>query len=372
MDRRRFLQAISSLIAITQATWGRADNAHLTPTDDAPKLDSISDDTLSPEVDALDWEPDPISIKVIGIGGAGGNAVTHIIRAGMRGADFIYINSDASALSQVSGANVLQLGNGMPTGGDVDLGRELANADRGRISELLGGAHLVILAAGLGGGTGTGVLPVIARIAQDMGIMSIPVVTRPFDYEGHRAGIADTALVELAATGVTPIVIANEAMIQDVGDDATMAQFFAYSNEVIGAAIASIVETIAIPGLVNPDLQDVRSIMAESGSAVTSTAAERGPHRAALAARQSLARAKRQGIDLGTAPGIIVGISAGPSLGMQEVRDVLKAVRSVASGGATIIFGAITDQSDSASLRVTLIATRSSGMLVSRWQEDRA
>ncbi|HMX16317.1 MAG TPA: cell division protein FtsZ [Rhodocyclaceae bacterium] len=305
----------------------------------------------------VDKDPNPTVIKVIGIGGAGGNAVEHMIRSGVQGVEFICVNTDAQALKKSSAGNKLQLGPGLGAGGKPDRGRDLAAAERDRIAESLSGAHMVFITAGMGGGTGTGAAPVVAEVAREMGILTVAVVTKPFEFEGKRMRLAEEGLGELAQNVDSLIVILNEKLMEVLGEDVSMQEAFLQADSVLKNAVGGIAEIINVPGLVNVDFEDVRTVMAEMGKAMMGSATSAGVDRARLAAEDAVASPLLEGIELSGARGVLVNITANSSLGMKEVKEVMNTIRHYASPDATIIFGTVFEEEMEDRLRVTVVAT---------------
>jgi cell division protein FtsZ len=303
------------------------------------------------------------NIKVIGVGGGGGNAVEHMIASGVRGVEFICANTDAQALKTSSAHQFLQLGKtGLGAGGKPVVGRESADQARGQIRDALEGAHMLFITAGMGGGTGTGAAPVIAKIAREMGILTVAVVTRPFDFEGSkRMANAEQGLAELEANVDSLIVVLNEKLLEVYGDDISQKEAFAKANDVLKNATGGIAEIINVPGLINADFEDVKSVMGEPGKAMMGTAMASGPDRARLAAEQAVVCPLLDGVDLSGAKGVLVNITADDSLRLGETREAMNAIRAYASPDANIIFGTVNDPTMGDSLRVTVLATGLSG-----------
>ncbi len=306
----------------------------------------------------LDKEPSGTVIKVVGVGGAGGNAVDHMIREGVQGVDFICANTDAQALSR-SGAPVkLQLGaSGLGAGAKPDAGRSAALEERERIAEVLRGAHMVFITAGMGGGTGTGAAPIVAEVARELGILTVAVVTKPFAFEGRRMKVAEQGLDDLAQHVDSLIVILNERLMDVLGDDVSMQEAFKAADNVLRNAVGGIAEIINFPGLVNVDFEDVRTVMSEMGRAMMGAAYASGIDRARLAAEQAVASPLLEGIHLSGARGVLVNITASSNLKMKEVNEVMNTIREFAAEDAHIIFGAVFDEEMQDNLRVTVVAT---------------
>lgn len=299
-------------------------------------------------------------IKVIGVGGGGGNAVDHMIAQGVQGVEFICANTDAQALNRSKADQLLQLGStGLGAGAKPEMGKAAAEEAENRIRESISGANMLFITAGMGGGTGTGAAPVIARVAKEMGILTVGVVTKPFEFEGgRRAKAADAGLAELEANVDSLIVVLNDKLLDVLGDDVTQDQAFAHANDVLKNAVGGISDIIHIPGLVNVDFEDVKTVMSEPGKAMMGTAQATGPDRAAKAAEAAVACPLLEGIDLSGARGVLVLIAAGRSnFKLSESRNVMNAIKRYASEDAHVIFGTAYDETLGDALRVTVIAT---------------
>ena len=307
----------------------------------------------------LETETRGTIIKVVGVGGAGGNAVQHMISRGVQGVEFICANTDHQALARSTARNILQLGaTGLGAGSKPEAGKQAAIEARDRIADALRGAHMVFITAGMGGGTGTGAAPVVAEIAKELGILTVAVVSKPFDFEGpKRAKIADAGLAELEERVHSLIVILNNKLEEVLGEDAEMADCFRAADDVLHNACAGIAEIINIPGLVNVDFEDVKTVMGEHGKAMMGTATASGLDRARIAAEQAVASPLLEGVDLSGARGVLVNITASQSLKMKETREVMNTIRAFAAEDATVIFGTVCDESMSDDLRVTVVAT---------------
>ena len=299
-------------------------------------------------------------IKVMGVGGGGGNALEHMISQGVQGVEFICSNTDAQALNRSAAHQLIQLGtSGLGAGAKPEVGRSAADEAEGRIRQAIEGAHMLFLTAGLGGGTGTGAAPVIARIAREMGILTVGVVTKPFEFEGpRRMKAADTGLSELEANVDSLIVILNDKLLDVLGDDVTQDQAFAFANDVLKNAVGGISDIIHIPGLVNVDFEDVKTVMSEPGKAMMGTATATGPDRAAKAAEAAVACPLLEGIDLSGARGVLVLIAANRNtFKLAESRNVMNTIRRYAAEDSHVIYGTAYDESLGDQLRVTVIAT---------------
>ena len=310
-------------------------------------------------------------IKVIGVGGGGGNAVEHMIAQGVQGVDFICANTDAQALNRSNAASLVQLGtSGLGAGSKPDVGRTSAEDATDKIREAINGAHMLFITAGMGGGTGTGAAPVIARVAKEMGILTVGVVTKPFEFEGKRRGKqADDGVTELEANVDSLIVVLNEKLLEVMGDDVTQEQAFAHANDVLKNAVGGISDIIHIPGLVNVDFEDVKTVMSEPGKAMMGTATAGGPDRATKAAEAAVACPLLEGIDLSGARGVLVLIAASKgTFKLAESRNAMNTIRRYAADDAHVIYGTAYDESLGDQLRVTVIAT---GLSSARKAEQR-
>ncbi len=299
-------------------------------------------------------------IKVIGVGGGGGNAVAHMIDRGVQGVEFVCANTDAQALARSSAHKHIQLGlSGLGAGSKPEKGRESAEAAVDSIREAIAGAHMLFITAGMGGGTGTGAAPVIARVAKEMGILTVGVVTKPFDWEGgRRMTNADNGLAELEANVDSLIVVLNEKLLEVLGDDISQDEAFAHANDVLKNAVGGIAEIINVPGHVNVDFEDVRTVMGEPGKAMMGTALASGPDRARIAAEQAVACPLLEGIDLSGAKGVLVLITAAKgSLKLSESKLAMNTIRAYASPDAHVIYGTAYDDELGDQVRVTVVAT---------------
>ena len=299
-------------------------------------------------------------IKVIGVGGAGGNAVDHMIKNGVQGVEFVIANTDAQALARSESRSQIQLGSsGLGAGAKPEAGRAAAMEARDQIAEALRGAHMAFITAGMGGGTGTGAAPVVAEVAKDMGILTVAVVTKPFSFEGaKRMQSAETGIAELSQHVDSVIVILNEKLEEVLGDDVSMEEAFASADNVLKNAVAGISEIINVPGLINVDFQDVRTVMSEQGMAMMGSASASGIDRARIAAEEAVASPLLEGVNLSGARGVVVNITANKSsLKLRETKEVMNTIRSFAADDATIIFGAVYDEDMGDELRVTVVAT---------------
>jgi cell division protein FtsZ len=309
------------------------------------------------EIDMLENTKGTI-IKVVGVGGAGGNAVQHMINKGVSGVEFIVANTDAQALTLSKAHNVIQIGeSGLGAGMKPALGRQLAEETRERIEDALRGAHMVFIAAGMGGGTGTGAAPIVAQVAKELGALTVAVVSKPFTYEGKKCmDIANEGLDELSKHVDSLIVILNEKL-EEIYEDDSMADWLQHADDVLNNAVAGIAEIINVPGHINVDFNDVKTIMAEQGKAMMGTAVASGVDRARIAAEQAIASPLLDGIDLSGARGVLVNVTGSRSLKGKEVKDVMATVRAFAADDASIAQGIAYDESMGDELRVTVVAT---------------
>ena len=299
-------------------------------------------------------------IKVIGVGGGGGNAVDHMVARKVQGVEFICANTDAQALSRSTAHRTIQLGRtGLGAGSKPDKGRDAAEMAIDEIRNAISGAHMLFITAGMGGGTGTGAAPVIARVAKEMGILTVGVVTKPFDWEGgRRMSNADAGLAELEANVDSLIVVLNEKLLDVLGDDITQDEAFAQANDVLKNAVGGIAEIINEYGSVNVDFEDVRTVMGETGKAMMGTATASGPDRARIAAEQAVACPLLDGVDLSGAKGVLVLVTASrASLKLKESKEAMSAIKAYASPDAHVIYGAAYDESLGDEMRVTVVAT---------------
>jgi len=298
-------------------------------------------------------------IKVVGVGGAGGNAVSHMIRKGVQGVDFICCNTDAQALAATMAPVQIRLGRtGLGAGAKPDQGRAAAETAREEIRAALNGANMVFITAGMGGGTGTGASPVVAEVAKELGILTVGVVTKPFHFEGNRRmKMSEEGIEELSKHVHSLIVVLNENLYALMDDDATQEDCFKAADDVLYNACAGIAEIINVEGNINVDFEDVKTIMGEKGKAMMGTAVASGTDRAIKAAEQAVACPLLEGVDLHGARGVLVNITASRSLKMRETREIMDHIRSFAAEDATVIFGTAYDESMGDSLRVTVVAT---------------
>ena len=309
----------------------------------------------------LDSQSQEAVIKVIGVGGCGGNAVDHMIKKGVEGVEFICANTDAQALSRNKSERTLQLGTqitkGLGAGANPGVGREAALEDREAIAELIDGADMVFLTAGMGGGTGTGAAPIFAEVAKELGILTVAVVTKPFDFEGKRHKVASEGLAELTKYVDSLIVIPNERLMAVLGDDVSMLDAFEAANDVLYGAVSGIAEVIKCPGLVNVDFADVKTVMSEMGMAMMGSHIASGDDRAKRAAEGAVASPLLEGVDLHGARGVLVNITSSLNLKMKEVHEIMATIRKFTAEDATIIVGTVIDENLDNNLRVTIVAT---------------
>ena len=309
------------------------------------------------EIDMLENTKGTI-IKVVGVGGAGGNAVQHMINKGVSGVEFIVANTDAQALSLSKAHNVIQVGeSGLGAGMKPAVGRQLAEETRDRIEDALRGAHMVFIAAGMGGGTGTGAAPVVAEVAKQLGALTVAVVSKPFSHEGQKClDIANEGLEELGKHVDSLIVILNEKL-EEIYEDDSMLEWLGHADDVLNNAVAGIAEIINVPGHINVDFNDVKTIMAEQGKAMMGTAVASGLDRARIAAEQAVASPLLDGIDLSGARGVLVNVTASRSLKGKEIKQVMETVRAFAAPDASIAQGIAYDDAMGDEVRVTVVAT---------------
>jgi len=299
-------------------------------------------------------------IKVVGVGGCGGNAVDHMIDQGVQGVEFIVINTDAQALKRSSARTQLQIGanitKGLGAGAKPSVGQAAAEEDRAQIKEMLVGAHMVFITAGMGGGTGTGAAPVIAQIAKEMDILTVAVVTKPFAYEGNRQRYAKAGIEALTEHVDSLIIVPNAKLMEVLGNDVTVPEAFKAANGVLQGAVAGIAEVINVPGLINVDFADVKTVMSENGMAMMGSAIASGADRARTAAERAIASPLLEDVDMTGARGVLVNITSSSSLKLKELEDVMECVQFAAEE-ATVIVGSVFDEAMDDELRVTVVAT---------------
>jgi len=301
-------------------------------------------------------------IKVVGIGGGGGNAVEHMVSSQVEGVDFICANTDSQALKNMSARSVLQLGStvtkGLGAGANPEVGRQAAMEDRERIAEALNGADMVFITAGMGGGTGTGAAPVVAEVAKELGILTVAVVTNPFPFEGRkRISAAESGLAELAKHVDSLITIPNEKLLAVLGKNTSLLDAFSAANDVLLGAVQGIADLIIRPGMINVDFADVRTVMSEMGQAMMGTGSSSGENRAREAAEAAIRSPLLEDVNLQGARGILVNITAGMNLSLGEFTEVGDTIEEFSSDNATIVVGTVIDENMTDELRVTVVAT---------------
>jgi cell division protein FtsZ len=301
-------------------------------------------------------------IKVLGVGGGGGNAVSHMVQAGLEGVDFICINTDAQALKHSKVRTALQIGcnitKGLGAGADPEVGRQAAMEDRDRIIELIEGCDMLFITAGMGGGTGTGAAPVVAQVAKELGILTVAVVTKPFEMEGNKRGrVADQGMLELSKYVDSLITIPNQKLLSVLGSSTTLLDAFKAANTVLQGAVQGIAELITRPGLINVDFADVRTVMSETGMAMMGSGTASGDDRAREAAEAAISSPLLEDINLSGAQGILVNVTAGMDLSIGEFQEVGNVIKQFASDDATVVVGTVIDPEMTSQIRVTVVAT---------------
>ena len=300
-------------------------------------------------------------IKVIGVGGCGGNAVDHMINKGMTGVEFLAVNTDAQALKRNLAPMQLQIGTnvtkGLGAGAKPEVGREAALEDRERIAELIDGSDMLFITAGMGGGTGTGAAPVVAEVAKELGILTVAVVTKPFAFEGKRMRVADHGLKSLSEHVDSLIIIPNDKLRSVLGGGMKLNEAFMAANDVLNSAVGGIAEIIASPGMINVDFADVRTVMSEMGMAMMGSAEASGEGRASQAAEAAVKSPLLENVDLKGARGVLVNITADDSLTLDEYYEVMNTIQSFTAEEATVIVGTAFDSNMGEKLRVTMVAT---------------
>ncbi|HEB80698.1 MAG TPA: cell division protein FtsZ [Chromatiales bacterium] len=301
-------------------------------------------------------------IKVMGVGGGGGNAVQHMLTQSIEGVDFICANTDAQALKSTKARTALQLGSnitkGLGAGADPEVGRHAAMEDRDRIIEVIEGADMLFITAGMGGGTGTGAAPIVAQVAKELGILTVAVVTKPFPFEGSkRMQVAGSGIKELSQYVDSLITIPNEKLLSVLGKNISLLDAFKVANDVLLGAVQGIAELITRPGLINVDFADVRTVMSEMGMAMMGTGRASGKERARDAAEAAIASPLLEDVNLAGARGILVNLTAGPDMAIGEFEEVGNTVKEFASENATVVVGTVIDPEMSDELRVTVVAT---------------
>ena len=301
-------------------------------------------------------------IKVIGVGGGGGNAVEHMVRERIEGVDFFAVNTDAQALRKTAVGQTIQIGNaitkGLGAGANPEVGRNAAEEDREALRAALEGADMVFIAAGMGGGTGTGAAPVVAEVAKELGILTVAVVTKPFNFEGKkRMAFAEQGITELSKHVDSLITIPNDKLLKVLGRGISLLDAFGAANDVLKGAVQGIAELITRPGLMNVDFADVRTVMSEMGYAMMGSGAAKGEDRAEEAAEMAISSPLLEDIDLSGARGVLVNITAGFDLRLDEFESVGNTIRAFASDNATVVIGTSLDPEMNDELRVTVVAT---------------
>lgn len=310
----------------------------------------------------MDTCPQNAIIKVIGVGGGGGNAVEHMVKGNIEGVEFVCANTDAQALRNCSTRTILQLGasitKGLGAGANPDVGRQAAMEDRDRIIEVIEGADMLFITAGMGGGTGTGGAPIVAQAAKELGILTVAVVTKPFPFEGKkRIAVADQGIKELSQYVDSLITIPNEKLLSVLGKSVSLLDAFRSANNVLQGAVQGIAELITRPGLINVDFADVRTVMSEMGMAMMGSGRATGEDRARKAAEAAVNSPLLEDINLAGARGILVNVTAGLDLAIGEFEEVGNTVKEFASENATVVVGTVIDPEMSDEIRVTVVAT---------------
>src|SRR6188768_574360 len=301
-------------------------------------------------------------IKVIGVGGGGGNAVTHMVNSGIEGVDFICINTDSQALKHTRVKASLQIGSnitkGLGAGADPEVGRQAAMEDRDRIVELIEGSDMIFITAGMGGGTGTGAAPVVAQVAKELGILTVAVVTKPFEMEGRkRLALSEQGINELGKYVDSLITIPNQKLLTVLGGDVSLLDAFKSANQVLQGAVQGIAELITRPGLINVDFADVRTVMAETGMAMMGSGSATGENRARVAAESAISSPLLEDVNLSGAHGLLINVTAGMDLRTSEFHVVGDTVKQYASEDATVVVGYVIDPDMTDTIRVTVVAT---------------
>jgi len=313
-------------------------------------------------------------IKVIGVGGCGGNAVDYMIEKNVMGVDFICVNTDLQALKRSQASTIVQIGEdltkGLGAGSRPDTGKQAAIDDKEKVIEAISGADMLFITAGMGGGTGTGATPIIAQLAKELGILTVAVVTKPFDFEGRRTQIAAAGINELVNHVDSLIIIPNEKLMGVLGDDVSLLEAFGAVNNVLYSAVSGISEIINNPGLVNVDFGDVKTVMSEMGMAMIGSGFAEGPERAMIASKEAVACPLLEDVNLNNAKGILVNISASSDFKMREYFEVMDNIKKYAAENATIIVGSVIDDTMTNSLRVTMVAAGLSHSRSDKAQSD--
>ena len=309
-----------------------------------------------------DTENQGAIIKVVGVGGGGGNAVTHMVNSGIEGVDFVCINTDAQALKHSKVKTSLQIGvnitKGLGAGADPEVGRQAAMEDRDRIVELIEGSDMIFITAGMGGGTGTGAAPIVAQVAKELGILTVAVVTKPFEMEGNkRTSLAEQGINELHKYVDSLITIPNQKLLTVLGGDMTLLDAFKTANQVLQGAVQGIAELITRPGMINVDFADVRTVMAETGMAMMGSGQASGENRARAAAEAAISSPLLEDVNLSGAHGLLINVTAGMDLRTSEFHLVGETVKQFASDDATVVVGYVIDPEMTDRIRVTVVAT---------------
>ncbi|MGB1401151.1 MAG: cell division protein FtsZ [Pseudohongiellaceae bacterium] len=310
----------------------------------------------------IDNIPQSAVIKVLGVGGGGGNAVHHMITNQVDGVDFICANTDSQALNNLKAKTILQMGTsitkGLGAGANPEIGRQAALEDRDQIADILSGADMVFITAGMGGGTGTGAAPIVAEVARELGILTVAVVTRPFPFEGKkRSAIAEQGIEQLSANVDSLITIPNEKLLDVLGKEASLLDAFKAANDVLLGAVKGIADLIMHPGMINVDFADVRTVMSEMGMAMMGTGFATGEDRAREAAESAIRSPLLEDVNLQGARGILVNITAGENLSLGEFSEVGDTIEEFASDDATVVVGTVIDPELGDEMRVTVVAT---------------
>jgi len=322
----------------------------------------------------MDRDSQEAVIKVIGVGGCGGNAIEHMIDNNVNGVEFIVANTDMQVLKKSRAKIQLQLGaeltRGLGAGGRPEMGREAALEDRERIAEIIDGADMLFITAGMGGGTGTGAAPVVAEVARELGILTVAVVTKPFGFENKRMKLADEGVAELTKYVDSLLVVPNEKLIQVLGGKITVKEAYRAANGVLHNAVSGIAEVINGEGMVNVDFADVRTVMSENGMAMMGSAIASGENRARIAAEQAVNSPFLENVNLEGARGVLVNItSSADSFTMDEFYEVMNTIKSFTAEDASVFFGNVFDESLGGDLRITLVATGLAGGAARRQQK---
>lgn len=301
-------------------------------------------------------------IKVVGVGGAGGNAINRMAEAGLKGVDFVAVNTDMQVLNKSLAQQTVQIGTkltrGLGSGGNPEIGRRAFEEDKERISEVLKGTDMLFVAAGMGGGTGTGAAPLVAQLAREMQVLTVGVVTKPFEWEGRQRLLqAEEGIRELKENVDTLIVIPNQRVLAVVGKQAKLTESFKLIDDVLLKAVRGISDLVTVPGVVNVDFADVRAVMLERGDALMGVGVAQGENRAIVAAQEAIHNTLLEGISIRGAKAVLLNISAGDDLTMCEIDEAAKEIRQEAGESANLIFGTVIDETSNGSITITVIAT---------------